>query len=133
MSLQIATANQPKWMTWTGRVLSALPALGLIMSATMKFVGAPDVVTPFTSHFGYPLNTLIPLGIVELACTLLYLVPRTSVLGAILLTGYLGGAVATHVRVGENFIAVLVFGALLWAGLFLRDTRLRALLPLRTP
>jgi hypothetical protein len=76
-------------------------------------------------------SLLVPLGIVELACTILYIVPQTSVLGAILLTGYLGGATATHLRVEESWIGPVLLGILVWLGLFLRDCRLRALLPLR--
>lgn len=130
MSVDQAAAKQPPWMTWTGRVLSVLPALGLIMSAVMKLRADPEMVAAFTGHHGYPEGVLIVLGLVELGCTLVYWVPKTAVLGAVLLTGYLGGAVATHVRVGEAFVAPLLFGVLLWAGLFLRDGRLRALLPL---
>jgi hypothetical protein len=75
---------------------------------------------------------LLGLGILELICAVIYVIPRTSMLGAILLTGYLGGAIATHVRVGEQFIMPAVLGVLIWGGLYLRDYRLRALLPLRT-
>jgi hypothetical protein len=91
------------------------------------------VVEMMGGKFGYPAGTLIVLGVVELACALLYVMPRTSVLGAILMTGYLGGAVATHVRVGDAFAAPLVLGVIAWGGLFLRDERIRALLPLRKP
>jgi hypothetical protein len=110
--------------------MSVLPVLMLLMSATMKFLKPPDVVEGF-AHLGYPLGLAIPLGVVELACTILYLVPRTSVLGAILLTAYLGGAVSTHVRVEEAFFMPIVLGILVWGGLFLRDPRVRALIPLR--
>lgn len=78
-----------------------------------------------------PASFALPIGLVELACTAIYVIPRTSVLGAILLTGYLGGATATHVRVGEPFFALIVLGVLVWGGLFFRDPRLRELLPLR--
>ena len=85
------------------------------------------------ARFGYPESLVLSIGIVELACTVVYVIPRTSVLGAILLTGYLGGATATQVRIGDpTFFAPIVLGVLLWAGLFLRDDRLRALIPLRT-
>jgi hypothetical protein len=117
-------------MFWVGWVLTILPALGLIMSAALKLARPAFVVTDFAKS-GYPDNVLLPLGIVELACTILYLIPQTAVLGAILLTGYLGGAVATHVRASENFVAPVIFGILVWLGLVLRDPRLRALLPLR--
>ena len=95
----------------------------------------PAIVTETTVQLGYPESVILGLGIVLLACTALYLIPRTAVLGAILLTGYLGGAVATHVRVGASPFEILfpvIFGALLWGGLFLRDERLRELIPLRT-
>ena len=120
-------------MLWTGRVISALPVLALLMSAYMKFAQSPDVAKGF-EHLGWPMKLAIGLGIVELSCTVLYVIPPTSVLGAILLTGYLGGAVATHVRVGDpisNVVTPIVIGVLVWLGLFLRDARLRVLLPLR--
>lgn len=82
--------------------------------------------------FGYPQKLLLPIAIAEILCTVLYLFPRTAVLGAILLTGYLGGATATHVRVGEQFVAPVFLGVMLWGGLYFRDSRLRALLPLRS-
>jgi hypothetical protein len=117
-------------LVWTGRVISALPVLGLLLSAGMKFTTSPDL-TKGMEHLGWPMNLAVPLGITELVCTILYAIPQTSVLGAILLTGYLGGATATHVRVGDNFVGPIIFGVLVWLGLFLRDPRLRALLPLR--
>jgi uncharacterized membrane protein YphA (DoxX/SURF4 family) len=120
-------------LVWTGRVLSVLPVLALLMSAYMKFAQSPDVTKGF-EHLQWPMKLAIGLGIVEISCTLLYVIPQTSVLGAILLTGYLGGAVATHVRVGDpigNVATPIVLGVLVWLGLFLRDARLRALIPLR--
>jgi hypothetical protein len=117
---------------WTGRVISALPALMLLMSATMKVTRQPQAITMLGTHLGFPEATLVGLGILELACVALYAVPATSVLGAVLMTGYLGGAVATHVRVGDPFAVPIILGALAWLGLYLRDPRLRALLPLRT-
>jgi hypothetical protein len=128
-----APVSQPKWQVWTGRVLSALPVLMLLMSASMKLSQAPQFVETFTNKLGYPGGTLVGIGLIEVLCTVLYVVPQTAVLGAVLLTGYLGGAVATHVRVGESFAIPLVLGILVWAGLFLRDARVRALLPLRKP
>jgi hypothetical protein len=118
-------------MLWAGRVVSALPVLALVGSATMKLAHSPQVVQMFTEKFGYQEASLQILALVELSCALLYLVPQTAVLGAILVTGYLGGAVATHVRVGDVFLAPLALGVLAWLGLYLRDERLRALLPLR--
>jgi len=118
---------------WAGRVLSALPVLMMLMSAVMKFMKPAPVVETFISKLGYPESTLVPIGVVELACAVLYAIPQSAVLGAVLVTGYLGGAIATHVRVGDPFIPPLVLGVLAWAGLYLRDERLRALLPLRKP
>ncbi len=120
-----------KTMLWTGYVLSALPVLMLLFSGAMKVVNVASVVEGF-AHFGYPDNVAFGIGVVELISTVLYVIPQTSVLGAILLTGYLGGATATHLRVGEPFIFPILLGMLVWGGLFLRDTRLRALLPLRS-
>ena len=120
----------PMWRLWAGRVLSALPVL-LLLSASMKLSRAPMVVETFVGKLGYPASVLPALAVLELFCTVVYAVPRTAVLGAVLLTGYLGGAVATHVRVGEPFVVPLLLGVLPWAGLYLRDQRVRALLPLR--
>jgi len=126
--------NAPsKPMLWTGRVLSAAPVLMMLMSAVMKFMRTPQVIEGFVGKFGYPESTLLAIGVVEMICVLLYAVPQTAVLGAVLMTGYLGGAVATHVRVGDAFIAPAILGAVAWAGLYLSDPRLRALLPLRRP
>ena len=122
------TNPQPKWMTWTGRVLSAIPCLALLASAAMKFKHAPEMVDMFVNKFGYFESALPVLGGVELACMLLYALPPTAPLGAILLTGYLGGAVATHVRVADNFAPPLILGIMLWVGLVLRDVRLRRLM-----
>ena len=117
-------------MLWTGRIISALPVVVLLMSAIMKFAKPPPAVEGFT-HLGLPLTLAFALGILELACTAIYVIPRTAVLGAILLTGYLGGAVLAHLRVGDPFIGPILFGVLLWTGLFLREPRLGALIPLR--
>jgi uncharacterized protein YndB with AHSA1/START domain len=118
-------------MLWAGRVVSALPVLMLVMSGVMKLVKPAPVVEGF-AHLGYPEGLALGLGILELACTVVYVIPRTSVLGAVLLTGYLGGATATHVRVGEPSFAPVLLGVLVWGGLYLRDRRVRALLPLRS-
>jgi hypothetical protein len=95
--------------------------------------GRSDDAHTEQGKFGYSAASLTALAVVELTCALLYLVPQTSVLGAILVTGYLGGAVATHVRVGEAFVMPLLLGVIAWVGLFLRDERLRVLLPVRRP
>lgn len=128
----MAESTSPKWMIWVGRVLTALPALGLVMSAFMKITANPQAVEGFAKG-GWPAGVLRPLGAVELLCVVLVVVPQTAVLGLILATGYLGGAVATHVRAGEGFLAPVLFAVLLWGGLFCRDARIRALLPLRKP
>ena len=126
---QPSTAS--KALFWIGWVLTVLPSLLLIMSGVMKLVQPKEVVAGF-KEFGYSESLLLPIGMVELACTIIYLFPRTSVLGAVLLTGYLGGATATHVRAGDGFqfIFPVILGMVVWLGLFLRDARLRALLPL---
>ncbi|HEU5459634.1 MAG TPA: DoxX family protein [Pyrinomonadaceae bacterium] len=119
---------------WIGRIVSGLPALFLLLDGVMKLF-KPAVVVEATVNLGYPESTIIPIGVVLIICTILYLIPATSVLGGILLTGYLGGAVATHVRVGESLFSIVfpvIFGILIWLGLYLRDVRLRALVPLRT-
>ena len=130
MSSVTQTAPVSKKMLWAALIMRALPVLMLIFSGVMKLVKPEAVVQEFF-RLGYPESLALPLGIVELACTALYVIPRTSVLGAILLTGYLGGATATHVRIGDQFIPPIVFGVLVWGGLYLRDARLRELLPLR--
>ena len=123
-----------KTSLWVGRIVSGLPALFLLVDGAMK-LAKPAVVVDATTKLGYSESVIIPVGIVLVACTILYLIPPTSVLGAILLTGYLGGAVATHVRTGESLFSVvfpIIFGILLWLGLYLHDLRLRALIPVRS-
>lgn len=114
-----------------GRVLTALPVLFLLFDATIKLLRIAPVVESF-AQLGYPVEVARAIGLLELACLAVYLAPRTALLGAVLLTGYLGGAVATHVRVGSPLASHTLFpiyvGALLWAGLVLRDPRVRALL-----
>lgn len=116
---------------WTGRAISFILALLLLADAVMKLVKPEPVVTA-TVELGFAESTIVPMGITLLVSVLLYLCPKTSVLGAILLTGYLGGAVATHVRAGDGAFPILfpaIIGGLLWLGLVLRDTRLRKLVP----
>lgn len=122
------TPSVSKAALWTGRVMSALPGLMLLFSAYMKFNLPPDAEKGF-SHLGVSVELAPALGMLELACTVIYFVPRTAVLGAILLTGYLGGAIMTHLRVGDPYFTQLILGVLLWGGLWLRDRRLRALIP----
>jgi hypothetical protein len=113
-----------------GYIVSALPVLLLLFSAVLKLMKPAPVVEGF-AQFGFPESLIFKLGIIELACTVVYLIPRTSILGAILITGYLGGATATNVRVGAPFLGPVIAGVLVWGGLYLRDLRVRALIPLR--
>ena len=130
----LTPSDTSKPMRRAGRVMSTLPVLFLLFDAALKFA-KPAMVVEGTVTLGYPEGVIVPLGVILLASTLLYAFPRTAVLGAILLTGYLGGAVATHVRVGHPMFSHTLFpvfvGLLLWGGLWLRDSRVRALLPLR--
>ena len=120
-----------KKMIWAGRIISAIPVLLLLFSGTMKLARAAFVMDGF-KKFGYPEWQVPILGIVEIGCTIIYIIPGTSVLGAILLTGYLGGATATHVRASDPaFVGPIIVGMLVWLGLLLREIRLRPLLPLR--
>ena len=128
------SASLSKGRLWTGRIMSALPSLFLLVDGIGKLI-KPAPVVEGTVQLGYPESVLLGLGIVLLACTVLYVIPRTAILGAILLTGYLGGAVATHVRVGNPLFSHVLFpvyvAVLIWGGIYLRDERLRALIPLR--
>lgn len=121
-----------KGTRWAGRIISGLPVLFLLVDGAMKLF-KPAPVIEATLRLGYSENTIIPIGIILLVCTVLYLIPKTSVLGAILLTGYLGGAVATHVRAAAGAFPIvfpIVVGSLLWLGLYLRNRSLRVLVPL---
>jgi len=133
----MATATQPvsvsKWTFWTGHIASGLVGLFMLFDGVMKLIKQSFAVDA-TVKLGYPESVIVGLGIVLTAITVLYLIPRTAVLGAILLTGYLGGAVASHLRAGDEVFTIvfaLVFGALVWGGLWLRDERVRNLVPLR--
>jgi uncharacterized membrane protein YphA (DoxX/SURF4 family) len=124
-------ATNSKAMTWAGRVITGLVSLLLIFSATMKFKNPPEVTEQFVGKLGYPADLIFAIGIIEVSCVVLYLIPQTAILGAVLLTGYLGGAVATHVRIHDNFAGPVIGGVLVWLGVYLRDPRVRALLPIR--
>src|SRR5262245_51492606 len=116
---------------WAGRVISILVSLVFVMGAVMQFRGGAEVAEGMTK-MGLPQSLGLPLAILQLSCAVLYLIPTTSILGTILLTGYLGGAVLTHLRVGDQlFLVPIAFGILVWLGLWLREPRLRGLLPLR--
>ena len=130
----MSTDTVSKDRLWAGRILSGLPALFFLLDGIMKLVKPAEVVEA-TVALGIPENVIAPIGVVLIICAVLYIIPRTAVLGAILLTGYLGGAVLCHVRVGHGAFEILfpvVFGAMVWGGLYLRDARIRALIPLRT-
>lgn len=118
---------------WAGRLVSALPVLFLLFDATIHIMRIPPVVEGFAKA-GFPISTAVPLGIIEIVCIILYVIPRTSVLGAILLTGYLGGAVATNVRqqlpMLGYVLAPVYVAVFIWGGLWLRDDRIRSLIPL---
>jgi DoxX-like protein len=133
MQTSTQTAADSKTRVRAGHIISALPVLFLLFDGVTKLVKPPFVLEA-TVRLGYPESAILGLGIVLIVCTVLYVIPRTSVLGAILLTGYLGGATATHVRVGTSFFSVVfpvVLGMLLWLGLYTRDQRLHELIPLR--
>lgn len=118
-------------MLWTGRILTALIALFLLFDSSIKLVKAPSAIQG-TVQLGYPESKIVPIGLVLLASLAFYLLPRTSILGAILLTGYLGGATATMVRVSSPWVLFpVLIGVLVWAGLYFRDEQVRSLIPLR--
>ena len=130
MPSDVQSAPGSKLMFWAGIVVSALPVLALLASGVMKLLKPAMVVEGF-QHLQIDESLAVGLGIVEIACTIIYMIPRTCVLGAILLTGYLGGATASTLRVGDAWAPAVILGVLVWLGLFLRDGRLRELLPLR--
>jgi hypothetical protein len=135
--MQSATQAAPvtNKVRWAGRILSGLAVLFLLFDSVIKLMKIAAVTESF-ARLGYPDSLALAIGLLELVCIALYVFPRTSVLGAILLTGFLGGAVATHVRVGDPLFSHVLFptyvGALIWGGLFLREDRLRALIPTRS-
>ncbi len=110
--------------------MSALPALLMIFCGVMKLAKPPAVVKGF-AEYGFSENLITPLGILEIFCTVVYLIPRTSVLGAILLSGYIGGVVCTNLRVGKDVIMPAILGVLFWGGLYLRHRRIRDLIPIK--
>lgn len=117
-------------MLWTGRVISALPVLTLLFAGGMKLMKSAAVLQGF-AQYGYPDRLIVMIGVLEVACTVVYLIPRLSVLGAILMTAFLGGATASNVRIGSSsWVITVALGILVWVGLYLRDPRVRALVPL---
>jgi DoxX-like family len=131
MQTPAPTVTVSKKVLWTGRIMSALSVLLLLFSAVMKLANLPGLAPGF-AHFGIPISQAFGLGVLEFACAVVYMIPRTSFLGAILMTGYLGGATATNVRVGDPCYIPVILGVLVWGGLFLREPRLRALIPLKS-
>jgi hypothetical protein len=126
--------NVSKGSLWTGRVISGLVVLFMLFDCITKILRLPQVVDA-TVKVGYPASTVLPIGVTLLICVILYIIPRTSILGAILIVGYLGGAVATNVRASQpafNSAFAITFGVLTWLGLYLREPRLRALVPLKS-
>ena len=118
-------------IVWVGRVISGLASLAFLLSGFLKLKGGPELAQGM-AHLGLPDSMVLPLAILELTCVTLYLIPQTSALGAILLAGYMGGAICTHWRAGDPFITQIVLALLVWLGLYLREPRLKALIPLRT-
>lgn len=133
MTAAVSPAAPPsgRVAVWAGRALGALPAIALALSGSMKLAHAAPMVSGLVGKLGYPDPVVARLGVLELVCAALYVIPQTSFVGALLVTGYLGGAVASHVRVGEPFGSPLALGVLVWIGFWLRERRLRALAPIR--
>jgi hypothetical protein len=128
--MQPETISISKKRLWAGRILSGWAALFFLLDGGMKLF-KPRFVVEATLQLGYPESAIVGIGLVLLGCTILYLIPRTAILGAVLLTGYLGGAVATYVRVSGpwfNTVFPVVFGCFVWGGLYLRDKRLRSVM-----
>jgi DoxX-like protein len=118
-------------IVWVGRVISILVALVFALSSFMKMKGGAEMMQGM-AHLGLPESLVVPLAILEISCVVFYLIPATSVLGAILLTGYIGGAICTHLRVGDPFFLQIAIGVVIWLGLYLREPRLKGLIPVRT-
>jgi hypothetical protein len=116
--MQVEETARPsrKSMLWAGRIVSAVPILALVMSGAMKLSHAPQIVGLFSGHLGFAESAVAGIGLLELFCIALYAIPATSVLGAVLVSAYLGGAVASHVRVGDAFIVPILLAALAWLG-----------------
>lgn len=133
MQSVIPTQSTAKIALWAGYIITTLVVLFLLFDCTIKLLNLPMAIDG-TVVLGYPASVVVPLGILQLICLMIYLLPQTSVLGAILITGYLGGAIATHVRLGNPLFSHILFpvyvGLMIWGGLYLRNQRLRALIPL---
>ena len=132
-TLETPTAQPSEGVLWTSRLLSAIPVLLVLLGSVMKLM-KPASVIQASAQAGLPERLIVPVGLIELTCVIVYLVPSTSVLGAILLTGLLGGATVTTLRIGDpTYPMPVLLGMMAWGGLYLRDRRLRALIPLRAP
>ena len=129
----VGTVSVPRWMRWTGWFLSFVVIAQLLISAWFRATHHTYAVAEIVTGYGYPESAIVRIVIAECALVVLYLVPQTSILAAIVMTGYLGGAVATHLRIGDTARAAipLVVGILAWGGLYLRDSRIRQLIPFR--
>lgn len=128
-----AAVSTAKWQMWTGRVLTTLSVLFLLLDAAGKFM-MPVQVVEACQRLGFPVSLSPTLGVLLTLSTGLYAIPRTAVLGAVLLTGYLGGAIAIHMRAGSTLFEMVfpaILGMLMWGGIYLRDARLRRLIPFR--
>lgn len=132
MSEYLNAAPVSKGVKIASWVISVLSVLLILMSAVFKFIQPGKEFADGLEHMGWSADAMFKLGFVEIACVVIYLIPRTSILGAILLTAYLGGAVATHVRIGDPFYTPIIVAVMIWLGLWLRDLRVRALIPLRS-
>jgi hypothetical protein len=133
MQSRSQTEDVSKGMLWTGRILSGLMALFFVFDGVGHLMKPAPVVEAF-ARLGYPLSASVGIGVLALICTAIYVTPTTSILGAILLSGYLGGAVSTHVRAGSSPFEIIfpaILGGLVWLGLLVRDPELRRLIPLR--
>lgn len=127
-----STRSRKPWTFWAGWLLTIPPVALLLFSASMKLSGSPEAAKGF-EHLGWSMDKALTLAVLEITSTLLFLIPQTAVLGAVLLTGYMGGAIATHLRLGEPVIIQTAIGVVVWLALFVREPRLRALLPFRRP
>lgn len=134
MSVAIDIVPAPKGQLWTGRVLTGIAALFMLFDATIHLLKPEPVVTGF-AQLGYPISVAVPIAIIEFICIAVYLIPRTAIFGAILLTGYLGGAIAAQLRVGAPIFSTLLFpvyvALFVWGGLYLRDPVVRSIIPAR--
>jgi hypothetical protein len=128
----VSEPSRTTWTIWLGRALSAAPVLMMLLSCTLKLTHAPQMVDSWGSKFGWPAALITPVGLIELTCVVVYVIPPTAVLGAILMSGYLAAAFSTHLRIEDPSGVIPVFlGVCAWGGLYFRDARIRALIPIR--